>query len=126
MVRFHTVSDVGATRFEQPPILSGKPGDCIPGGAESGALHADSAGSTPDAGLAGGADPLLALVIEAWPTLTADERLAIVERIASKICALTVTPRRRGDESAPRSGETNFRRRTTRTRSRPANVADQH
>jgi hypothetical protein len=54
-------------------------------------------------------------VIEAWPTLTAEERLAIVERIASKICALNVTPRRRADESAPGSGETNFRRRGTRS-----------
>jgi hypothetical protein len=81
---------------------------------------------TPDAGPAGRADPLLALVIEAWPTLTADERLAIVERIASKICTFTVTPRRRADESTPRSGETNFRRRTTRTPPRLAHDADQH
>jgi hypothetical protein len=106
---------VGATGFEQPPILSGKPGVVIPGGAESGALPADSPALTPNTGPAGGADPLLDLVIEAWPTLTADERLAIIERIASKICALTATPRRRADESAPRSGETNFRRRGTRT-----------
>jgi hypothetical protein len=120
MVQFRTVSNVGATGFEQPSILSGKPGIVIPGGAECGALPAGSAGSTPDAGLAGGADALLALVIEAWPTLTAEERLAIVERIATKLCASGAAPRRRADESAPRSGETNFRRRVTRTALRQA------
>jgi len=107
--------NVGATRFEQQSILSGKPGKVIPGGAECGALPADSAASTPDDGLAGGADPLLALVIEAWPTLTAEDRLAVVERIATKLCASHAAPRRRADESAPRSGETNFRRRGTRS-----------
>ena len=106
---------VGATGFEQQPILSGKPGNVIPGGAECGALPADSAASKPDAGPAGGADPLLALVIEAWPTLTAEDRLAVVERIAKKLCASGAAPRRRADESAPRSGETNFRRRGTRS-----------
>ena len=115
MVQFRTVSNVGATRFEQQPILSGKPGNVIPGGAECGALPADSAASTPDAGLAGGADPLLALVIQAWPTLTAEDRLAVVERIATKLCASGAEPLRRAAESAPSSGETNFRRRGTRT-----------
>ena len=115
MVSFCTVRKVGATRFEQQLILSGKPGNVIPGGAECGALPADSAPSTPDAGPAGGADPLLALVIEAWPTLTAEDRLAVVERIATKLCASDAAPRRRADESASRSEETNFRRRGTRS-----------
>jgi len=54
-------------------------------------------------------------VIEAWPTLTAEDRLAVVERIATKLCASAAAPRRRADESAPRSGEINFRRRGTRS-----------
>jgi hypothetical protein len=60
-------------------------------------------------------DPLLALVIEAWPTLTAEDRVAVVERIATKLCASGAAPGRRADESGPRSGEMNFRRRGTRS-----------
>ena len=126
MGQSRTRSDVGATGFERQSIPAGKPGNVIPEGAECGTLHADSTASTPDAGLAGGADPLLGLVIEAWSTLTAEERPAIVERIATKLCASSDAPRRCADESAPRSGETNFRRRGTHSAPRLAHDADQH
>lgn len=126
MVQSRTVSDVGATGFEQHAILLGKPGNVIPGGAECGALPTESALSTPTVGPNGGADPLLALVIEAWPTLTAEDRLAVVERIATKLLASGAAPRRRADESASRSGATNFRRRRTHSAPRLAHNADRH
>jgi hypothetical protein len=80
MVQFRTVSNVGATGFEQPPILPDETWYFAAGGAESGAICCRSAigsGSPPVA------DPLLAMVVEAWPSLPADQRLAVVEIIAA-------------------------------------------
>jgi integrase len=63
---------VGSTGFELPQSFPGKTTIEEPGGAESGALPAWP-----------GADPLLAMVVEAWPSLPADQRLAVVEIIAA-------------------------------------------
>ena len=56
----------------------------IPGGAESGALR-------PKVEAAGGLDPALALVLRRWPTLTAEQRLAVLEIIATGV-ALEAEP----------------------------------
>jgi hypothetical protein len=63
---------VGSTGFELPQSSPGKTTIEEPGGAESGALPAGP-----------GADPLLAMVVEAWPSLPAAQRLAVVEIIAA-------------------------------------------
>ena len=68
MEQSRTVSNVGATRFEQPAISPGKMEVRVFGGAESGAVQA---GRRPD--------PVLDMVAARWPTLTAEQRLAIVE-----------------------------------------------
>ncbi|GDX95888.1 hypothetical protein LBMAG47_15520 [Planctomycetia bacterium] len=63
---------MGSTGSELPQSSPGKTTIEEPGGAESGALPAWP-----------GADPLLAMVVEAWPSLPADQRLAVVEIIAA-------------------------------------------
>jgi hypothetical protein len=72
MVQFRTVSDVGATGFEQPPILLGKMEIGIIGGAESGAVPASLE-----------ADTLLAFVAREWPRLAPEARLRIVEIVTA-------------------------------------------
>jgi hypothetical protein len=56
----------------------------VEGGAESGALR-------PEAEAAGGLDPALALLSRRWPTLTPEQRLAILE-IATTGAALEPEP----------------------------------
>jgi hypothetical protein len=76
--------------FELSPENAGKSSDLARGGAECGALLADSAvRGTPDGdenegrrGVAGGPlDASLATIIERWPTLPDDVRQAIVAMV---------------------------------------------
>jgi hypothetical protein len=75
---------MGNTGFELPAFRSGEIEIGIIRGAESGALRP---GTEP----VGRLDPALALVARRWPTLTAEQRLAILEIIAAGI-ALEAEP----------------------------------
>jgi hypothetical protein len=74
-----TNEQVGSTGFEPPQFSPGETAIDAGGGAESGAPGASS-----------GADPLLALVAGAWPRLTAEQRLRIVEIAAAAAPAPTL------------------------------------
>jgi hypothetical protein len=69
---------VGSTGSELPPSSPGKTTIEERSGAESGALR-------PEAEAAGGLDPALALVLRRWPTLAAEQRLAVLEIIATGV-----------------------------------------
>jgi hypothetical protein len=87
------------------------------GGAECGALSA-LAGPAPGPELApdAGLDPALMLVTRRWPTLTGEQRLAILEIVATasgpepRPEALRVVDGATCDGSSSRPGETYFRR----------------
>jgi len=96
------IQRVGATRFEHTPESPGIPEVFVIGGAVE--EFATDSGRP--------ADRLLGLVVDRWPGLTAEQRLAILEIIAAG-------PESRppaagdgdGDGTAGRSRKTNFRRR---------------
>ena len=69
---------VGSTGSELPRSSPGKTTIEERGGAESGAHR-------PEAEAAGGLDPALALVLRRWPTLAAEQRLAVLEIIATGV-----------------------------------------
>lgn len=69
---------MGSTGFELPADSPSEIEIGIVGGAESGAYR-------PEADAAGGLDPALALVLRRWPTLTAEQRLAVLEIIATGV-----------------------------------------
>jgi hypothetical protein len=70
--------EVGATRFEQLANIPAETLLQIFGGAESGAPAA-----RPAAPPAAHSDPLLAVIVNAWPQLTAEHRLRILEIVAT-------------------------------------------
>ncbi len=68
MEQSRTGSNVGATRFEQPQDFTKKIDIRVFRGAESGA-------QSPPADV----DPLLAVIVSAWPRLTHEQRIRVIE-----------------------------------------------